>query len=357
MSQPVIVILAGGRGECFWPLSRRHFPKQLLPLLNGRSLLQEAVSRVSGLVDEGRLFVVANRHYTEAVRSQLPMLPANNIIVEPESRNTAAAVGLAALVIRECFGGNPPVVFIPSDLRIYNDQCYRNFIVAALDLCRSGQPVIGGTRPDRPETGFGYIRIGPVSGEIQGIPYHPVLEFKEKPQQEQAEKYVSSGDYLWNAGVFVWKLRDLLEEYKRQLPQLLFGLERLLPQLLWEEEAAREGYRDLPFLSFDEGILEKAAGVTVLVGDYRWDDLGGWNAWAETWPEDLFGNRTKAEHFGMETDHCLIYSPRKPVVTFGVSDLLIIETDDVLMVCHRDHISELKNLIRHLGDSGGEYLL
>ena len=357
MSQPVIVILAGGRGERFWPLSRRHFPKQLLPLLNGRSLLQEAVRRVSGLAAAGRLIVVVNRHYASTVRDQLPTVPPENIIVEPEGRNTAAAIGLAALAIRERFGGDPPVVFIPSDLRVHDEQQYRQFIAAAVQLCRQGHSVIGGTRPNRPETGFGYVRTGPVLGEIQGIPYHPVLEFKEKPNRDRAEAFLRSGEYLWNAGVFIWKLGNLLDAYRRNLPELLLGLERIFPRLLRNEDDVGEAYGSLPFISFDEGILEKAAGVTVLVGDYRWDDLGGWNAWAETWPEDLFGNRTKAEHFGMETDHCLIYSPRKPVVTFGVSDLLIIETDDVLMVCHRDHISELKNLIRHLGDSGGEYLL
>lgn len=357
MNRPVIVILAGGRGERFWPLSRRNFPKQLLPLFNGHSLLQAAVNRVHSLVEEGRLMVVANRDYAGLVRSQLPIIPPENVIVEPESRNTAAAIGLAALMVRERFGGDPPVVFIPSDLQISNEQHYREFITAALELCCQGHSVIVGTRPDRPETGFGYIRIGPVTGDFQGISYHPVLEFKEKPQRELAEKYVSSGEYLWNAGVFAWKLRNLLEEYRRQLPELLSSLERLLPQLLWEEDTGREGYRTLPFISFDEGILEGAAGITAIAGDYRWNDLGNWTAWAETWPEDSCGNRAKAEHYGMETEDCVIYSPRKPVVTFGVSDLLIVETDDVLMVCQRNQIADLKKLIRHLSDSGGEYLL
>lgn len=355
MTQPVIVILAGGRGERFWPLSRSKFPKQLLPFRNGISLLQMSADRIRKVVDDSRLLVVVNRDYCDIVQYQLPMVPPENLIIEPESRNTAPAIGLTALVLKERFPGDTQVIFIPSDLYIDQPEDYQSFLNAMIDYSTvSDRPAIGGTRPTRPETGFGYIQTGKKLGRISGYDYREIVHFKEKPGQQLAEEYLKTGEYLWNAGVFSWRLNALLESYQTHLPVLFDKLQQYRLALAATNHTEADSlYHRLPSVSFDEGIVEPSAReLVVLVGEYTWSDLGNWNAWTRFWPTDMDGNRIQGQHFKIDTQKCIIYSPDKPVATLGLSDLVIVAANDILLVCDRNRVQDIKEMVNLIKEEG-----
>jgi mannose-1-phosphate guanylyltransferase len=231
VTQPIIVIMAGGRGERFWPRSRRNYPKQLLPFSGSQSLLQDSVGRIRELTDDGRIYVVTNCDHAVEVGNQLPFLRVQNILIEPEGRNTAPCIGLAAAYIAKHYPKEDPVVaFLPSDSMVFNPPEMRQVLKAGFEVCQRNETgVIYGIWPSRPETGFGYIQLGTKLGETQGVPYHKVAAFKEKPDRETAEKYIAAKEFLWNGGVFIWRLSILWSEIKESLPELYQGLEQFKP--------------------------------------------------------------------------------------------------------------------------------
>lgn len=352
MVQPILVILAGGRGERFWPLSRRHYPKQLLKLLHNQSLLQTAVDRVTGLVEPNRIIVVTNRDYEAEVRVQLPQLPLENIIVEPESRNTAAAVGLAAILIRKRLldsESNPVLAFMPSDLLVTRPEIWREFLLAGSEYCsKTERVVIPGSRPTRPETGFGYIRLGMKIDDIGGFPAYHVREFVEKPNENKAQSYFENSDYLWNSGISIWKQNRLLKEIQTNLPSLWNGLQKIDtamdgPQSI---ETINQAYSEFPSISIDTGLLEKVKDLVVIAADYGWDDLGSWAALGRILPQDESGNISFShQDIQIDSDRTMIVSPKKPVVTLDTHGLIIIETDDVLMICSEERIRDTQIIV------------
>lgn len=361
MSKPVMVIMAGGRGERLWPLSRRKYPKQLLNLVGDASLLQQSVERIRSLTDDSRIFVVTNIDYSGEVRRQLMMLPERNILIEPEGRNTAPCVGLAAICVQQRFPGeDPSLVILPSDVVINDDTEMRKALQAGLDYIQnSDRGVIYGMWPTRPETGYGYIQLGELLDDMKGVPFHKVAAFKEKPDRTTADRYWQSKEFLWNAGMFVWKVSGLLEEIRINMPELAIGLERLRPYLGTEVELNKlsEIYPTLPSTSFDYGILEKTRNLAVIPTEFGWDDLGSWSSLERILPTDQAGNVVQGDFIGVETDNCIIYSPKKVVATLGVSDLIIVETDDVLMVCAKEKAQEVKKIIEKLKMKKREELL
>lgn len=361
MWQPVMVIMAGGRGERLWPLSRSKYPKQLLKLAGEASLLQQAVERIRGLTVDERIFVVTNIAYHDEVKRQLKMLPEENILIEPKGRNTASGVGLAAIQIQRRFPGEDlPLAILPSDVLIRDAAELKRVLRAGLDYAqRNGSGVIYGMWPTRAETGYGYIRLGECLENIQGIPFHKVAAFKEKPDRTTAERYLQSKEFLWNAGIFVWKVSSLLREIRTNLPELAAGLEKLRPHLGTETEYSKlsEIYPTLPATSVDYGILEKTANLVVVPTEFGWDDLGSWSSLERVLPQDHSGNVVQGALVGLESEGLIVYSPKKTVAALGVSNLIIVETDDVLMVCAKEKAQDVKQLIAKLRAEKREELL
>jgi mannose-1-phosphate guanylyltransferase len=357
MVKPFLVIMAGGRGERFWPRSRRNYPKQFLAFNGEQSLLQESVARIRPLTEEARIYVVTNREHVTAVQEQLPFLPISNIIIEPEGRNTAPCIGLAAAYIQKRHPEEDPVIaFLPSDSMVFNPEEMRRVLEAGFEICeKQDTGVIFGMWPTRPETGFGYIELGKKLGAYRDIPFHQVSAFKEKPDPETARKYVACGEYLWNGGIFVWKSTRLMLEISKSLPELYQGLTEFMNYIGKPDEMSRltEIYPTLPAISVDYGILEKSSHLVVVPTDYGWDDLGSWSALERFLPKDEAGNVIQGQHVGVDTGNCIIHSQGKLVATVGVSDLIIVETHDVLMVCHKDQAQNIKKLLQKL--AAGEH--
>lgn len=361
MPKPFFVIMAGGRGERFWPRSRRKFPKQLLSLVGEEPLLRQSVERIRSLTDDGRILVVTNIDYAEQVRRQLPMLPADNILIEPQGRNTAPCVGLAAVCIQNRYPQeDPSMAILPSDALVNDAAEMRKVLRAGLDYAqRSGGGVIYGMWPARPETGYGYIQLGEKIGGTDGVAFHKVAAFKEKPDRETAARYLESKEFLWNAGIFVWKVSGLLREIQINLPELAAGLEKLRPFLGTGMELAKlkEIYPALPSVSVDYGILEKTRDLAVVPAEFGWDDLGSWGSLERLLPKDRDGNVVQGDFMGVETKNCIVFSPKKAVAALGVSDLIIVETDDALMVCAKEKAQEIKKIIEKLKEEKREELL
>jgi mannose-1-phosphate guanylyltransferase len=236
----------------------------------------------------------------------------------------------------------------------------RQVLQAGFEVCRKKETgVIYGIWPSRPEIGFGYVQLGTKLGEFEGIPYHKVAAFKEKPDQETAEEYVVAKEFLWNGGIFVWTLRMLMLEIKESLPKLFYGLEQFVPYIGKpdENEKLTAIYPTLPAISVDYGILEKTQKLVVIPTDYGWDDLGSWSALERFLPHDEFGNVVQGKHIGVDTRDCIIHSPKKVVTTLGVSGLIIVETDDVLMVCNKDQAQNIKKLLKEVSNKERQDLL
>lgn len=358
---PIFVIMAGGRGERLWPRSRRKCPKQLLNLVGEKSLLQQSVERIRSLTDVERIYVVTSIDYVEQVRQQLKMLPEENILIEPEGRNTAPCVGLAALYLQSRFPEEDPVVaFLPSDNLVHNPAEMRKVLMAGLDYAQQADTgVIFGMGPTRPETGYGYIQLWEKFGEKDGTVFHQVKAFREKPDSDTAAQYMEGKEFLWNSGIFVWKVSRLWQEIKSHLPELAGGLEKLRPYLGTTAEFRKlaEIYPALPSISVDYGILEKSRDLTVGSTDFGWDDLGSWSSLGRFFPQDGDGNMVRGCFTGVETKNCIVDSPQKMVAVLGVSDLIIVETDDVLLVCAKEKVQEIRKLVEKLREEKREDLL
>lgn len=361
MPKPIMIIMAGGRGERFWPRSRCNYPKQLLNLAGTQSLLQETIERILELTEYERIYIVTSRNYADQVKKQLPGVPARNILVEPESRNTAPCVGLAVAYIAKHFPEEDPVIaFLPSDSVVNNPAEMRRIIRAGTVYAETAtRGVVFGMRPTRPETGFGYIQVGTELGTSQGIPYYRVVSFKEKPDLATAREYLEQKNYLWNGGIFLWRRTCLEQEIGKNLPQLAQGLKEFQKHIGTPEETPKllDIYPTLPATSVDYGILEKTKDLVVIPCDYDWDDLGCWNALERVMALDEAGNVVQGRHIGVDTRRCIIYSPQKTVTTLGVSDLIIVEMDDVLFVCPKERTQDIKLLLEKLREENRKDLL
>lgn len=361
--EPIIVVMAGGRGERFWPRSRLHYPKQLLNLAGEASLLQQTVARIQPLTVNERIMVVTNRDYTDIVREQLPFLPDRNILAEPESRNTAPCIALATAYIRRFFPEEDPLLAIlPSDLLIADSPEFQRVLRAGLafsEKTADGSGIIYGARPTRPETGFGYIQPGDRVATESGAPLYRVLSFHEKPDHEDAVKYLTNGGYLWNGGIFIWRLSRLLTEFQTRLPGLARRFESFSDWIGTPAEAERLGqlYSRINPVSFDQGILEQAQKLLVIPAGYAWEDLGAWSALGRIGQPDAEANVIEGEHIAIDTRGCIVYSPQKFIAMLGVQDLIVVESEEILLVCNKEKAQDIKLITEKLREMGREDLL
>ena len=335
--------MAGGTGTRFWPRSRRRLPKQLLRITGPRTLLQETVDRLRGLVPSSQILVVTNRDHAAEVRRQLPRLPATNVLVEPIGRNTAPCLALAALVIAER-APNATFVSLPADHAIADPRRFHATLVEAFSRAAEARaPVTIGVVPTAPETGYGYIRVG----EKLGSRTRRVRAFVEKPPLARARRFVASGEYLWNSGMFVWRVDVLLALFDRHLPSLLAALRPAMRHAAGRRAAAiARAYRRITPVSIDYGVMEKATGVLVVRGDFGWSDVGSWAALADLDHARGFGRR--APVVAVDAARYVVFNPERLVALVGVDDLIVVDAPDALLICRRDRAQDVRRVVEEL---------
>lgn len=349
------VVMAGGRGTRFWPLSRAARPKQLLPLAGGRTLLRETCARLFPLVGPERILVVTNAAQAAATAAELPELPAGRIVAEPVGRNTAACAALGVL-LAERIAGPGPVALLPADHLIPDGDILRDQLAAAFaHATATGAAVTFGIPPTRPETGFGYIETGAGTGDGP----LPGLRFVEKPDAPTAAAWLAGGRHLWNSGIFVWESGAFVRALDAHLPGLTA---RLAPAVAAHGTAGfaaalAAAYADCPSVSIDVGVMEKLAGFAVVRAAFRWSDLGSWNAWGELAPELPGGNRGEAEVYAVGASGNIVHAPGRTVALVGVAGLVVVETPDALLVCRADDAQRLKEVIALLESGRRDDLL
>lgn len=350
------VILAGGSGTRFWPLSRRRRPKQLLPLASRKALVVDTVERMEGMAPPGNFMVVCGRAHATAIRRLLPKLPARGILVEPAARNTAPAVALAALVVA---ARDPKGILVvtPSDHGIRDVPAFRAALDAAISAAEKGALVTVGIRPTRPEIGFGYIKVGgPHPRERRAS---KALAFVEKPDRAKAESYMASGDYLWNAGMFVLRADRVLEELRRHLPEATRALERIAPTVGTRGfgRAVSRWFPELPSISLDYAVMEKAEDIAVVPASIGWSDLGSFSALPEVREADAEGNVLSGDVIAVDSARSVVVGHKRPIALVGVSDLVVVDAGDAILVCHRDRAQDVRKVTEVLQARGDEHLL
>ena len=355
------VIMAGGGGTRFWPRSRKARPKQFLKLAGDRSLLQMALDRVEGLAAPERTWVVTGEAYRAETAAQLPSLPADRVVGEPCGRDTAPCIGLgAALIARD----DPDAVMLttPADHVIEPVQEFRRAVSAAVQTAEEHPSalVTFGIPPTFASTGYGYIHRGGEVGRRNGVAAWRVRGFREKPNADLAERFVASGEYLWNSGIFVWKVAAVLAQLREQRPALYSAVQRIADAWEGPNRAAvlRSEYEAMEKISIDYAVMEHAPEVLVVQAPYRWDDVGSWLALERMNPQDADGNTVLANHAGLNTKGCVIVGdPGRLIGTIGVDNLLIIQDGDATLIADRREESGVKKLVGLMQQKGLEKYL
>ncbi len=351
------VIMAGGKGERFWPMSRTHRPKQFLGLTNkDATMIQLTVNRILPLVDKQDVLVVTNGLYQTLTRQQLPELRVDNILSEPVGRNTAPCIGLAAAVLQKRVGDCVMVV-LSSDHLIVDVENFRDVLKIAVSVAEKDENIVTiGISPTYPETGFGYIHYD--SQNMQnGV--CPVRKFVEKPNYNTALSYLATGEYLWNSGMFVFKVSTIMEQFKRHLPKLYEGLQHVADAVDTPsfDAVLRDEFDKFDSISIDYGIMEHAQNIYTIPGSFGWDDVGSFTAVGRIHDKDESGNAIQGDVIALESGGCTIYGGKRLIAAMGIEDLVIVDTDDVLMICHKDKAQNIKVFLEALRNRGRHDLL
>jgi mannose-1-phosphate guanylyltransferase len=343
------IILAGGWGRRFWPQSRRKLPKQLLNLGHRHSSIQMLLNIIKSEISQERIWVVANRKYVHSLRKHLPFLSKRNFLVEPEPKNTASAVGLASIVVRKV-DPQAVTVVLSSDHILRQKSRFLQIIRKACIFAESDNVLVTiGIRPRSPETGYGYLKIIKNSKlRIEHGKIYKVEKFIEKPTLPKAKMYVKNGNYLWNSGIFVWQVNNIIKAIKKHLPKTYAGLQRI-EKVLWlpqyENRLAKE-YHRFKDISIDFGIMEKAVNIYTVVGEFPWADIGSWNSlYSDFYLKDNQDNAVYGLHKGIDTYNSVIFSQNKHLIaTLGIRDLIIVHTPTATLVCKRNQAQKVKEL-------------
>ncbi|MBM3315784.1 mannose-1-phosphate guanyltransferase [candidate division WOR-3 bacterium] len=351
------VILCGGRGERFWPKSRRGLPKQFIRLFGPKSLTEQTSERIAPLCPAGRQLFVAPAEFSGLMRRA--GYRRQNVIYEPAGRNTAPAIGLAAA----CLHRRDPeatMVVLPADHLIEDRRAFLAAVRLAAGLAGSGKLVTFGVMPTRPDTGYGYVQVGKRIAGRGRLTGHDVLGFREKPDSATAKRYVASGDYLWNSGMFVWRVADILEAFRRFMPGFLAALARFGRHIGGSSEQAELArlYRAAPSISIDYAVMEKADNVAAVRAGFDWDDVGSWPALARHFPADRQGNVLRGDCFALDSTRCIVDSDQGVVGLLGVSDLVVVRSGDALLVARAPDVGRVKELLKLMaaGRGGRSYL-
>jgi len=343
------VIMAGGVGERFWPKSRKNCPKQFLSLTSdGETMIQKTVKRLEPLVSQQDIYIITNAHYLALVYEQLPDLPHENIIAEPCPRNTAPAIGLAASIIAQKYQ-DAVMFFLPSDHLIHHEENYLNILRKAAQAALQDKNLITiGITPTYPETGYGYIKYQHTENSADHI--YPVDCFVEKPDLQTAESYLKSGGYLWNSGMFIWKASSILYNIRKYMPDLWNGLQKIIADYQTKEFefTLSQVFPELPSESIDFGIMEKAEHIFTIPSDFGWDDVGSWLALERINKTDENHNMLDGDVLTINSHNCTVSGNDKTIAILGVDDLVIVDTDDALLICHKNQTQDIKKILAEL---------
>ena len=348
------VIMAGGSGTRFWPFSRRARPKQFLSLTGGEPLIRTTIDRITPLVPAERVWIVTAAATGDLAREILPDIPSSNILLEPIGRDTAACAGYAAALIARRDPGAVCIV-LPADHVIPDADALRRALAAGADHVADQDGLLTfGIQPTRPETGYGYLKVGPPAAVSDGHQIHVLERFVEKPDASTAERYLASGAYLWNSGMFAWRAQTLLDEIARQLPLLAHGLGAIQAAAGTRRASAtiEEVYPTLPKISVDFGIMEHAHRSWTLPVRFAWSDVGSWAALAEVLPAGTLGNVTRGRTALLNAANNIVISQGPVIAAAGVDDLIIVATSDAVLVIPRSKHQQVKELVHQLGTAG-----
>lgn len=355
----VAVILAGGKGERFWPKSRKDFPKQFLSLTNdGKTMLQHTAHRLLPLVDYADIYVVTNETYIDLVKENLPDIPKENILCEPVSKNTAPSIGLAAAYILKKY--EDAMMFVmPADHLIKYDEMYldtlRQAEQVALEDCNL---MTIGITPTYPETGYGYIKFGKDENSIDKLGIYSVQKFVEKPTLDIAKDYLNSGQYLWNSGMFVWKASSIMENFKNLMSPLYTILEKIQNDIGTEKEVQtlNTEFQNIEPESIDYGIMEHAQDIYTLPGNFGWDDVGSWLALERIYKTNEDGNVLEGEVLTVETKNSIIVGDKKMISTLGLDNIIVVDTEDATLICEKSYVQDIKKVLVKLREIGRQDL-
>ncbi len=344
------LILAGGVGSRFWPLSREKTPKQFLPIISEKSMIEETVQRLRPLFPESKILTISNADQAQTIKTLLPNLLEDNILVEPQGKNTAPSLLLATASV---YLNNPTAVLavLPADHLITDPETFLKKLEAGARLAsQSSELITFGIPPTSPATGYGYIRFSknnPI--RVQDEIFYSVQEFKEKPDYEQAVHFLKEGTYFWNSGMFLWQAEAFAQKLESYSPSMYTYWLKILTALK-ENDPPRIAaiFAEIPAISIDYALMEKASGVRMCEGTFGWSDVGSWSALENIWDKDDDANALKGQHLSINSHHCIVYNPEKLTALVGVRDIIVVNTGDALLVCHKDSDQKVKELVENL---------
>ena len=351
------LIMAGGKGERFWPRSRVSLPKQFLSLTDdGKTMIQLTVERISPLVNIEDVYIATNKNYKELVKQQLPGIPEENILCEPVGRNTAPCIGLGAAHVAKKYD-DATMIVLASDHLIKNNEIFTETFTQACEVAEKGENLVTiGITPNYPETGYGYIKYDQNTKE--GSAY-AVEKFVEKPVLEVAKEYLADGHYLWNSGMFVWKVSTILNNFKKLLPESYAALMKIKESVGTADEEAvlNKEFMNLEAESVDYAIMEKADNIYIIPGNFGWDDIGSWLAVGRIKKTDDDNNVVNGNVVTVNTKNCVIEGADKLIATVGLRDMVVVDTKDATLISTKENAGEIKKVLAKLRETGkNQYL-
>ncbi|MCX7762119.1 MAG: sugar phosphate nucleotidyltransferase [Candidatus Kryptonium sp.] len=354
MSKAFAVIMAGGVGSRFWPKSRSRKPKQFLNILSSKSLIEQTIERINPLIPEEDILIVSNKNQTAELVQVLPKFPIQNIILEPLSKNTAPCIGLAALFIRRR-QPDAVMVVLPSDHLIKNEEKFHNTLKIGIETAYKTNGLITiGIQPSYPSTGYGYIQfIEDDESELSEKGVYKVKTFAEKPDLETAKKFIESGDFLWNSGMFIWRVDVILDEIQTHLPDIYEELMTIDKTIGTDEfkTVLEQAYGRMKSISIDYGVMEKTNRAYVIKANFEWSDVGSWEEVYNLAPKDKDGNYISSNPENVvliDVKNSLIEGNKTLIAMIGVEDLIVVSSEDAILICKRDRAQDVRNIVNYL---------
>ena len=345
------MIMAGGKGERFWPKSRLSTPKQLLPITGDKTMIEETVDRISALSKRENIFISTNMRLKDKIKNILTDIPNENYILEPEPRDTAPAIALATAVIGKKYPGSVMVV-LPADHYIIDEDIFREDIQIAANIAKeTGCLITFGINPARIETGYGYIELGEIINSNYKNPAYEVKSFKEKPDFITAKQYVEKGNFVWNSGIFIWTTTAIMEAFEKYLPEMFNGIIKL--QEILEKDTSVEAitnvFKTLPKISIDYGVMEKAENVLSMKARFRWDDVGSWPALERVFKQDENKNIIRGKWAGSDTTNSIVLGDDENLlVTLGLNNFVVVKDKDAVLIMNKSKAQDLKKIVEQI---------